>query len=376
MARDKTTGQDGARPRRTGCRLVLKVFLFAVAVTALACVAAALAAFLGYRHITRPGVRGAEVRVTIPPGASGRDVARILAEQDLVEHELLFRAALRLDRSGKPIKHGRYALHRGLSGLELLHILQQGKTVPLDPSEIPAELKVTVPEGLSIAQAARLFEHPEAFAEAASDPGLIARLGIEAPTLEGFLLPDTYFFDEKPTERDVVERMAAQFQQAYAALMDQAPPPTDYGKLEIVTVASLVEEEARASEERATVAAVIYNRLEKNMPLQLDTTLQYALDKYGQRVLYEDREVDSPYNTYRNAGLPPGPISSPGVASLRAALWPADVGYLFFVSNADGKTHTFSTTQAEHLEAVRRFRRAIARQRAIAPQRRQGTSGQ
>ena len=350
--------------------MLFRLFLFAVALTALAGVAAALAAFLGYRHITRPGVRGAEVRVTIPAGASGQDVARILAEQGLVEHELLFRAALRLDRSGKSIRHGRYALHRGLSALELLHILQQGKTVPLDPAEIPDELKVTVPEGLSIAQAAPLFEHPQAFTEAAAAPELIAGLGIEAPTLEGFLLPNTYFFDDKPTEREVVKRMAAQFEREYTALMDQVPPPTDYGKLEIVTVASLVEEEARVDDERAAVAAVIYNRLEKNMPLQLDTTLQYALDKYGQRVLYEDREVDSPYNTYRNAGLPPGPISSPGVASLRAALWPADVDYLFFVSNADGKTHTFSTTQAEHLEAVRRFRRAIA------PQRRQSKSGQ
>ena len=376
MAQDEATGQDGTRPRHSGCWLLFKAFLFAVALTALAGVAAALAAFLGYQHITRPGVRGAEVRVTIPPGATGRDVARILAEQDLVEHELLFRAALRLDLSGKPIKHGRYALHRGLSAMELLHILQEGKTVPLDPSEIPDELKVTVPEGLSIAQAARLFDHPEAFTEAAADPELIARLGIEAPTLEGFLLPNTYFFDAKPTEREVVERMVAQFEREYAALMDQVPPPTDYGKLEIVTVASLVEEEARLDDERAMVAAVIYNRLENGMPLQLDTTLQYALDKYGQRILYEDRDVDSPYNTYRNPGLPPGPISSPGVASLRAALWPANVDYLFFVSNADGKTHTFSTTQAEHLEAVRRFRRVIAPQRAIAPQRPQGRSGQ
>jgi len=364
MARNKATDLTTTAPGgRSGCRLLFKLFLFVVTVVVLAGIAAALGAFLGYRHVTQPGVRGAEVRVTIPQGASGRDVGRMLAEQGLVEHELLFRAALRLDRSGRAIKHGRYALYRGLSAMELLGILQEGETLPLDPSEIPDELKVTVPEGLSIAQAARLFKHPEAFTKAASDAELIARLGIEAATLEGFLMPNTYFFDDRPTERGVVERMAAQFEEEYAALLDEVPPPTDHTKLEIVTVASLVEEEARVDAERATVAAVIYNRLEKDMPLQLDSTLQYALGKYGERILYEDREVDSPYNTYLHAGLPPGPISSPGAASIRAALWPADVDYLFFVSNADGKTHTFSTTPSEHLEAVRRYRRAIAGQR-------------
>jgi len=157
--------------------------------------------------------------------------------------------------------------------------------------------------------------------------------------------------------------MAAQFEKEYAALLEEIPGAAQRDIKEIVTVASLVEEEARVDEERPQIAAVIYNRLNKDMALQMDCTIQYALGKYGQRILYEDREVDSPYNSYLYLGLPPGPISSPGLASLRAAMHPAEVDYLYFVSNADGKTHTFSSTSSEHIRAVRRFRREIAPQR-------------
>ncbi|MDX9975999.1 MAG: endolytic transglycosylase MltG, partial [FCB group bacterium] len=131
----------------------------------------------------------------------------------------------------------------------------------------------------------------------------------------------------------------------------------------IVTIASLVEEESRVDDERPLVAAVVYHRLKQNMALGFDSTLQFALNKYGERMLDADKAVDSPYNTYLNAGLPPGPICSPGIKSLRAALNPADVDYLYFVSNADGKTHTFSRTYAEHNRAVADFRKKIAPQR-------------
>ncbi|MFO7775380.1 MAG: endolytic transglycosylase MltG, partial [Candidatus Hydrogenedentota bacterium] len=120
---------------------------------------------------------------------------------------------------------------------------------------------------------------------------------------------------------------------------------------------------ARAAHERPKVASVIENRLERGMTLDMDTTLQYALGKYGERMLNEDKEVDSPYNTYRNRGLPPGPIANPGLASFRAALDPADTEYLYFVSNGDGRTHTFSRTLEEHNQAVYRYRQEMASQR-------------
>ena len=358
-------------PRR---RLILRFLTVGLTVLALAAVAIVCVGFLAYRHVTQPGVPGEKVTVNIPSGATGRDVGRILAASGLVEHELFFRLATRIDTSRKPIKSGRYSLPNGLSALELLHQLQEGAGRVIDPSELAPELKVTVPEGLSIAQAAQLFDNPQAFSDAAADTALIARLGVEADTLEGFLMPDTYYFEKKPTEREVVEHMVAQFEKQYAALVAEAGAPLYYGKLAVVTVASLVEEEARTPDERPAIASVIYNRLKRKMPLQLDSTLQYALGKYGQRLLYTDREVASPYNTYKAPGLPPGPICSPGSASLRAALAPANTNYLYFVSNADGRTHTFSETEAEHLKAVSRFRKEIAPQRQAVQQRRDAAS--
>ena len=357
------TQRPDARRSKRGCLLVFKLLVFVCTLALICGTVAAVLAFMAYQHVVQPGVPGEEVVVMIPEGAYGDAVAKLLAEEGLVEHDLFFRAALRLDHSQRPIKHGGYKLRRGLSALELLHVLQEGETLPLDPSDVPDELKLTIPEGLSLAQAAALFERPEAFLEAASDPQLRARLDLTTETLEGFLMPNTYYFSEKPGEREAVERMVAQFEQEFDRLLPDSRQPLAYDKLAVVTIASLVEEEARVDEERAEVAAVIYNRLKKKMPLQMDSTLQYALGKYGQRLLYEDRDVDSPYNTYQNRGLPPGPISSPGAASLKAAMQPADVDYLFFVSNADGKTHTFSTSEADHVKAVRRYRREIAEQR-------------
>ncbi len=345
------------RRKRSCIATLTRVAFFLAILLLLALAAGAFAAYLAYDYVTRPGQAGPPIRVDIPEGATGQAVGRILAEKDLIDHELFFRAAMRLDSARAPIKHGVYDLPTGLSPTELLHRLQEG------PDVIVSKFKLTVPEGLSLRQMATLFDDPEAFDAAARDPELIRSLGIAAPTLEGFLMPDTYFFDERPEEAEVVERMVGHFRKTYETLTNEIPQPATGDLAELVTVASLVEEESRIDEERPLVAAVIYNRLQRNMPLDLDSTLQYALNKYGQRLLDRDKDVDSPYNTYKNAGLPPGPISNPGVAALRAAMQPADGEYLYFVSNADGMTHTFSSTLSEHNRAVARFRRNIAEQR-------------
>ena len=352
---------------RSCARVLLRLFMVVVVLAILAAAAAGFGAYLIYAHITGKGAEGAPVRVEIPSGVTGKQAGEILTGAGLVEHETLFRLAVRLDTVKKPIVQGFYDIPQGYSPTEILHMLQEG------PNVSATGFKVTLPEGLTIRQAvkelarqhpdATQFKDAEAFIRAASNPDLINELGINAPTLEGFLMPDTYLFDEEPTPEEVVRRMVEHFQSEYDALVKEIPAAAQRDKLEVVTMASLVEEESRADDERATVAAVIYNRVQKKMPLDFDSTLQFALDKYGQRLLDSDKQVDSPYNTYRNAGLPPGPISSPGVESLRAALEPAQVDYLFFVSNADGKTHTFSATLEEHNKAVAKFRREIAIQR-------------
>ncbi len=348
-------------------RILFGLIFLVWACLGLGVIGAGVLAFVIYDHVLQPGVPGPPVEVVVPAGASGRDVGLLLSQSGLIEYEGFFRLATRLDKSGKGIRYGTYELPKGLSATQLLKRLQEGPSRETGKDRV----KVTIPEGLTIVQVAALFDDSDDFIKAAADADLIASLGIEAETLEGFLMPNTYFFDGPPSPREAVERMVAQFKRDYDRILAEIPGAEAYDKRSIATVASLVEEEMRADEERSKAAAVIYNRIEKGMPLQMDSTLQYALGKYGERMLYEDKEVDSPYNTYKHAGLPPGPISSPGVASLRAALAPAQADYIFFVSNADGRTHTFSSSAAEHQKAVARYRREIARQR-----REQASAGQ
>lgn len=333
--------------------------LFGMAASMLLVIAAGVVGFILYDHVTYEGSAGPVVEVTVPRGASGRDIGVLLADKGLIEHPGFFRLALQLDTSGALVQHGRYELNQGLSATGLLRQLQNGPARPLEVDRF----RVTIPEGLAIAQVAELRPDAGAYKAAAADPAPIRDFDPEADSLEGYLMPDTYFFDEEPSAEALVARQVAHFEQVYADLVEEIPGSDAFDRRAIVTVASLVEEEARVDEERPLIAAVMYNRLEEGMPLQMDSTLQYALGKYGERMLNEDKEVDSPYNTYRYAGLPPGPISSPGAASLRAAMAPAKVDYRYFVSNADGKTHTFSTTMAEHQRAVARYRREIAQQR-------------
>ena len=349
---------EAQQPRKRSCLgRVFRLFLFGVVLAVLLAVAAAFAAYMTYDYVTRPGVAGPPVRVEIPEGASGQRVGEILTERGFLEHPAFFRLAIRLDPSKAPIKHGIYELPTGLSPIEMLHHLQKGPDVAV------SAYRITIPEGLTLKQTAELFPDPAAFLAAARDSRQITALGVAAESLEGFLMPNTYFFDTEPTAEQLVARMLEHFAREHEALVQEFPEAAALNLLELVTVASLVEEESRVDSERPLVAAVICNRLERGMSLDLDSTLQYTLNKYGQRLLDSDKEVDSPYNTYRNVGLPPGPISNPGVASLRAAAQPAEVNYLYFVSNADGETHTFSSTLAEHNSAVARFRREIAVQR-------------
>ncbi len=362
---------DTPRRRWTFFRVLATVVLFGLAALLLAGVAGGIVAFVVYDHITQPGVAGPEVEIVVPQKATGGDVGRMLVENGLIEHETFFRLALRIDGTNQPIRSGAYRLHRGSSALELLRELYKGPSRQV----LGTQFRITLPEGLTIRQMAELVKDPQGFVEAAHDPALIRALGIEADSLEGFLMPNTYFFDAEPAPRALVERMADQFQKEYKKLAAEVPGGEKLNKMRIVTIASLVEEETKVDDERPLVARVIYNRIDRKMPLQLDSTLQFVLNKYGQRLLNEDKEVDSPYNTYIKNGLPPGPISNPGTASLRAAMRPADMKNIYFVSNADGRTHTFSNTEAEHLKAVARFRREIEPQReALEKQHRQQQS--
>jgi UPF0755 protein len=295
------------------------------------------------------------LRVGIPSGATFSQATDSLHGVGLVQFPRLFRLYAKLSGRDRDIKAGTYVLEGNLSWNELLDALTRGEGI---------ESKVTIPEGYALRDIvpllAKALELSEDSVEAAvRDTSLLRALNVPTPTLEGYLFPDTYSFMHGTSARQAVHDMVQRFEQVWQPAWDERLQELAMSRHDIVTLASIIEKEARLAEERPVISAVYHNRLRAQMPLQADPTVQYARGQHSERVLYRDLEVDSPYNTYKHAGLPPGPISSPGKASLEAALQPAQVKYMFFVAHPDGH-HEFRETFKEHVEArqdVRRERR-------------------
>ena len=301
------------------------------------------------------GGGGASTRVVIPPGSTLRAAADSLAHKGIIGNATLFRAYAKLRGSDRAIQPGTYVLAQGASWESVLTALREGRGVVAS---------FTIPEGYSLAQAvpviARALKVPVDSVDAAvRDTALRRRLDIPTPTIEGYLFPDTYTFPDGTSARVAVRAMVARFEQVWKPAWDARLDTVAMSRHDAVTLASIVEKEARLAPERPVIAAVYLNRLRDGMLLQADPTVQYARGQHTARVLYSDLAIASPYNTYRNKGLPPGPIASPGAASLEAAVFPASVPYKFFVAYPDGH-HVFRNTYAEHLVAVRAARQAWA----------------
>jgi len=325
----------------------------------------AVAAFGLWHEFTPPGPgsstsagAGAPVYLEVPRGARLHAVAEQLARAGLVRNPFLFTLLGRITGTDRSIKAGDYAVRPGTSVPDLLSLLKKGMS-GLD--------QVTIPEGLTAREIARLL-HAHAGVDTTAflhDPAFAARLEVPAPGLEGYLFPETYSVLRGSRAEDVLRLMVAHGMRVLREEMSKVPSPPLYTAHEIVTMASIVEAEAHESAERAKIAAVYYNRLRKGMKLQADPTVAYALGRRPERILLRDLEVDSPYNTYRNYGLPPGPIANPGRASLQAALCPDPrTQALYFVSRGDG-THQFSATLKDHDRAIAHIRGASST--AVAP---------
>jgi UPF0755 protein len=300
-----------------------------------------------------PGRTGAPVRVVIPRGASLRAAADSLAARRVVRSGALFRLYAAWSNQDRAIKPGTYLLRPGTPYANLVNALVTGRGLVH---------VVTVVEGWELRQIApqlaRSLGVPRDSVEAAlRDTTLLARLDVPTATVEGYVFPATYTFPDGTTARDAVRQMVARFEQAWKPEWNARLQSLALSRHDAVTLASIVEREAVRPEERPVIAAVYYNRVRKGMRLEADPTIQYALGRHTARVLYRDLDVDSPYNTYRRAGLPPGPIGSPGVPSMAAAVAPAKVPFLYFVAMPDGH-HEFRATYAEHLAAVRTARLA------------------
>jgi UPF0755 protein len=296
---------------------------------------------------------GAAVRVTIPPHTSFRGATDSLAKAGVISGAKLFRVYASLRRSDRNIKAGTYLLHRGAGWNTVLDDLHRGKGLVH---------VVTVPEGWSLTQIAaalstKLGQPIDSVQTAARDTALLHALDVPTPTLEGYLFPDTYTFPDGTTARTAVDAMVHRFEQVWKPEWTARLDTLHLSRNDLMALAAIVEKEARLPEERPVIAAVYLNRLRKGMLLQADPTVQYALGKHVARVYYKDLDVDSPYNTYKHAGLPPGPIASPGRASIEAALYPANVPYLYFVAFPDGH-HEFRADLAGHEKAKLEARRA------------------
>ncbi len=327
-----------------------------LAVLVVLALVAAGAAWWLYDRVVTPyrGFAGDEVFVELPAGSSVSAIASRLADAGVVQDALTFRLAARLSGQERRLQAGEYRFAESAAPLDVVDRIARG-----DVFVMP----VTFREGLTIREMADVFAASGLgaagdFLAAAARTELVADLDPRADDLEGYLFPSTYTLARRTTADQLVRAMVAEFERAYGRLRAEADA-RGLNARQLVTLASIVERETGAPEERPMVAAVFLNRLRIGMPLQTDPTVIYAMMRAGRwngNITRADLQMDHPYNTYRNYGLPPGPIAAPGRASLEAVLNPADVPYLYFVSRNDG-THVFSSTLTEHNRAVDEWQR-------------------
>ncbi len=294
---------------------------------------------------------GEPVRITIPAGATFRQVTDTLVDRGLVGSRFWFTALARLRRSDRAAKAGVYDLPPGATAWDLLTALERGRV---------AMVRFTAPEGLSLTDLAELAElrlgiPRDSVLAAARDRSRVNLLAPDAPSLEGYLLPETYQLPVPVTATSLVQAMVDEFQRRWDPAWDLRLDSLKLTRTQLLALASIVEGEARHDDERSTIAAVYRNRLRLGMALQADPTVQYAIQlatgERKPRLYFKDYDFPSPYNTYLNPGLPPGPVNSPGIRSVEAALYPADVPWLYFVAAPDGH-HVFSRTLVEHNRAI------------------------
>ena len=318
-------------------------------------IAAAAAGTWAYLRSAKPyrGYQEVERFVDIPAGAGSRTIGNRLVEAGVVRDPLAFRIALYLSGQGRRLQAGEYRFDTAMTPREVIDKLARGDVYVLS---------ITFPEGLAIAEMGKIFEArglgpAAAFVAAAQDPTPIKALDPDARDLEGYLFPETYRLPRRTEAARLVALMTARFVAVFGADLRQAAQTKGLTVRQAVTLASIVEKEAARAEERPLVAAVYANRMRIRMPLQADPTVIAALQragKYTGNLRREDLDFNSPYNTYRYPGLPPGPIASPGRESLEAAVRPAAVDYLYFVSRNDG-SHEFARTLDEHNRNVQKW---------------------
>ncbi len=301
--------------------------------------------------------RGKGTILTIERGMTADKVYSSLAKDNLITNRFAFKIAARIFAVERKIRAGKYLFTGHFSDYDVMELIASGKSNLL--------VTVTIPEGLTVRQIASIY-HRELgvdslqFVDEALGDSMAAAMNVPSINLEGYLFPESYDFYYGTDVNDILSRMVDEFKLFFNDSLRSRAMAIGYSVSQVMKIASLVEAEAKVDSERAIIAGVYYNRLKKQMPLEADPTIEYALGEH-KRIYYKDLRVKSPYNTYERIGLPPTPICSPGRKSILAALYPAKTNYLYFVATGTGG-HRFSETFREHLRAVRAYRKAMMRE--------------
>ncbi len=327
-------------------------------------IAGGVAALYGFDLLLeRPyGPTAGAVRIDVEAGEPFVVTARKLEDARLVPSALAVRLWARWRQIDRQIQHGAYEFKEPLSPIAMLEKMRTGEAMVL---------RVTLPEGATSRDLAATLERAglgkaATYLALVDDPEFTRSLGISASRLEGYLFPDTYAFSPLDPPKKVLAAFVDRFRHVFTPEMEAEGKTAGFTIHQIVTLASVVEKETGREEERPLVSAVLRNRLKIGMPLQADPTVIYGIEHFNGNLTRKDLETPTPYNTYTQPGLPPGPIANPGRPSLIAALRPADVKYLYFVARDDG-THEFNVDLAEHNRAVNRYQRSRRTARTTAP---------
>ncbi|WP_018589746.1 endolytic transglycosylase MltG [Terrisporobacter glycolicus] len=300
-----------------------------------------------------------DIVIDIPTGSTLSQVTDILKENNLIKNKTLFKLYVKVSNNSSKIKSGKYLFNQTYSNKEIIEDLSEGKIYN-------DGIKITVPEGSTSFEIMdilvknklgekkvyeKLINNPKEFKEKFKflDDEKIK-------SLEGFLYPSTYYFSEKQSEKEVLEHMLETFNSKYTDKLQKKQKELNKSLYEVVNLASIVEKEAVLDEDRPIIASVFYNRIKINMPLQSDATIQYIFKERKKSITYNDLKIDSPYNTYKVAGLPPTPIANPGIKSIEAVLYPDNTEYLYFVATIEGGNN-YSKTYEEHVKNVEKYRK-------------------
>ena len=310
-------------------------------------------AVAGFQWLNQPSGNSAALHlIDVPPGTSFKQVASLLYERHLVQAPWFVTLLGRIQGLDRKIFLGEYELHEGMRTTEILEKLGKGELY---------QHAVTIPEGFSVAQIADLLNQKalarkEEVLQLHRDPEFIRSLGLTGLSLEGYLFPDTYQFARYTPADVILKAMVNRFQEVVTTDIRNQAARMGMTLQEVLTLASVVEKETGLSVERPLVAGVFHNRLKRNIPLQSDPTVIYAIENFDGNIRKADLSINSPYNTYRVRGLPPGPIANPGLEAIKAVLDPTPTQFVYFVSRNDG-SHEFSATLAEHNRAVEKYQR-------------------